>query len=177
MKMPSSPASTSASAATLRNRAASVVPAGAMRSRSSTPATPAVRARPAGMRASDDNDFSPLKGHLPGRCRMTVLGLLVDCFDDLKAGALHGLDVLARGQQLGCCIVSLDACPNVHVFPVCAVERIRETPGWRWRMSPKSSGIANCAWALVFAQNHQFLLLDSVRSAVILTRTGGPNQE
>ena len=59
---------------------------------------------------------------------MTVLRLLVDCFDDLKAGALHGLDVLARGQQLGCCIVSFDACPNVHVFPVCAVERIRETP-------------------------------------------------
>ena len=59
---------------------------------------------------------------------MTVLRLLVDCFDDLKAGALHGLDVLARGQQLGCCVVSFDACPNVHVFPVCAVVRIRETP-------------------------------------------------
>ena len=58
---------------------------------------------------------------------MTVFRLLVDCFDDLKAGALHGLDVLARSQQLGCCIVSFDACPNVNVFLVCAVERIRET--------------------------------------------------
>ena len=46
---------------------------------------------------------------------MTVFGLLVDCFDDLEAGALHGLHVLARGQQLGCCIVSFDACPNVLV--------------------------------------------------------------
>ena len=53
VKMPSSPASTKASAATLRNRAASDVPAGARRSRSSARETPAVRARPAGMRASD----------------------------------------------------------------------------------------------------------------------------
>ena len=150
VKMPSSPASTSASAAPLRNRAASDVPAGAIRSRSSTPVTPAVRARPAGMRASDDNDFSPLKGHVPGRCRMTVFRLLVDCFDDLKAGALHGLDVLARGQQLGCCIVSFDACPSSQ----------SSVPG---------KVVDGCC--RTSALNHQFLPLDRVRRADILMQS------
>ena len=126
--MPATPASTRESAATLRMRAASPVPAGAMRSSSSRLVALAVNHRPAGIRPRDASEkVAALERPVPGPGRVALEGLVLRG-EHLETGALHCIDLLGSREQVGHRVRQLDAIADVPMDGVVRVEAFREAP-------------------------------------------------